>query len=89
MGKAKGFHCPDDAVSKVIRTLEIVSENTNSMLQDLRKGKRTKVEYFNGKVVEYGREAGISTPYNVFVTNVIKCIEKRNLTSNDSFTGGI
>jgi len=85
VGRAKGFHC-QDAESKIIKTVEMVAKNTNSMLQDLRKGKRTEVEYFNGKVVEYGRETGINTPYNLFVTNVIKFIEKRNCTSYASST---
>ncbi len=88
VGRAKRFSCPDDAVSNVIKTVEMVSENTNSMLQDLRKGKRTEVAYFNGKVVEYGRETGVHTPYNIFVTNIIKFIEKRNFVSRHSSVHG-
>jgi 2-dehydropantoate 2-reductase len=81
VGKAKGFNCPSDVVNEIIKTVEATSENTNSMLQDLRKGKRTEVEYFNGNVVQYGKETGISTPYNMFVTNAVKFIEKKKLLS--------
>ncbi|MCK4429316.1 MAG: 2-dehydropantoate 2-reductase [Candidatus Aenigmarchaeota archaeon] len=78
IGKAKGFNCQGNALEEVIKITEIVSENTNSMLQDLRKGKKTEIDYFNGRVVEFGRELGIPAPYNEFITNMIKFIEMKN-----------
>src|SRR5450631_2971882 len=38
-----------------------------SMLQDIEAGRRTEIDYINGKVVEYGLQAGIPTPYNTMI----------------------
>ncbi len=47
-----------------------------SMLQDLEKGRKTEIDCINGVVCKKGREAGISTPYNDKVVELIKEEEK-------------
>lgn len=47
-----------------------------SMLQDLEKGKLTEVDGINGVIAAYGRKAGIPTPYNDRVIDIIHGIEK-------------
>jgi len=50
-----------------------------SMLQDLRKGKRTDIEALNGAILRLGRGAGVPTPANERITQQV-------LKKFDSFT---
>lgn len=49
--------------------------NKNSMLQDILKGKRTEIEFLNGKIVEYAKELGVDVPINEFLTILVKGLE--------------
>ncbi len=48
-----------------------------SMLQDIEAGRRTEVDYINGKIVEYGAQAGMATPYNTMIRGLVKALEKK------------
>ena len=48
-----------------------------SMLMDIENGRRTEIDYINGKFVEYGRQAGIETPYNISLQSLVKGLESR------------
>jgi 2-dehydropantoate 2-reductase len=48
-----------------------------SMLMDIENGRRTEIDYINGKFVEYGRRAGIETPYNITLQSLVKGLESR------------
>lgn len=48
-----------------------------SMLQDIEAGRRTEIDYINGKVVEYGLQAGVPTPYNTMIRGLVKALEPR------------
>jgi len=52
------------------------SAHKPSMLQDIELGRRTEVDFLNGKIIEYGERAGIPSPYNSSVFNLIKSKEK-------------
>jgi 2-dehydropantoate 2-reductase len=43
-----------------------------SLLQDVKKKRRTEIDYLNGYVCEQGRKAGVQTPFNDAVVAVIK-----------------
>lgn len=51
------------------------------MLQDLEKGKKTEVDSINGAVCAQGRRAGVPTPMNDKVVDIIHRIEKGELTA--------
>ena len=53
-----------------------------SMLQDLEKGKKTEVDSINGAVCAQGRKAGVPTPMNDKVVDIIHRIEQRELTAS-------
>jgi ketopantoate reductase len=42
-----------------------------SMLQDIRKGRRTEVEALNGYIVNKGRELNVPTPLNEALTQLV------------------
>jgi 2-dehydropantoate 2-reductase len=46
-----------------------------SMLQDLEKGRKTEIDAINGYVVDRGRQAGIATPFNRLIVDLIRAAE--------------
>jgi 2-dehydropantoate 2-reductase len=42
-----------------------------SMLQDVMRGRRTEIDYLNGYVVARGREAGLKTPFNDKIVELV------------------
>ena len=47
----------------------------SSMLQDLEKGRKSEINAINGVVCDYGRRAGVATPVNDKVVEIIRSIE--------------
>jgi 2-dehydropantoate 2-reductase len=52
--------------------------NLSSMCQDIIKGKRTEIDFINGKVAELGRKHGVETPMNDVMTALIKFMEGKS-----------
>lgn len=52
--------------------------NINSMLQDILKGKKTEIDFINGRIVKYS-ENEIYVPINRTITTLIKGLEKSEL----------
>jgi len=48
-----------------------------SMLMDIEAGRRTEIDFMNGKFVEYGQQAGIETPYNRAMWALVKGLESK------------
>ncbi len=46
-----------------------------SMLQDLDHGRKCEVDFINGVVCKYGKKAGVPTPYNDKVVEIVHSIE--------------
>lgn len=65
----------DDELSKL--------QNYSSMYQDLVKGRKTEIEFLNGKVVELGRKHSIPTPVNSAIVSLIKFLEERNARGSE------
>lgn len=51
------------------------SHNVASMLQDLRRGRRTEIDYLNGAVAVIGERHGDAAPANAALTAMIKAME--------------
>jgi len=51
------------------------SHNIASMLQDLRRGRPTEIDYMNGAVVTIAAQHGIARPVNAALTTIIKTME--------------
>ncbi|ASJ10515.1 2-dehydropantoate 2-reductase [Thermococcus sp. P6] len=56
-------------------TVERTRENYNSTLQDIRRGRRTEVDYIHGKIVEHARSIGLEAPRNELLWALIKAKE--------------
>jgi len=64
-------------VSTIMHTqYETVTQGAFSgTFQDLKKGKRTEVEFMNGFVAQKGNDVGVSTPMHAEVARIIRLIE--------------
>ncbi|MHC1581828.1 MAG: ketopantoate reductase family protein [Candidatus Syntropharchaeia archaeon] len=62
-------------LEKVIDVATKTRENESSMLQDIKKGKRTEIDAINGIIVELGEKFGIPTPVNRTLFSLVKGIE--------------
>ncbi|OCL13482.1 2-dehydropantoate 2-reductase [Glonium stellatum] len=56
----------------VERVATFNSKGINSMLQDVRAGKETEIDYINGYIVARGAELGIQCPHNRKVVEMVK-----------------
>ena len=52
-----------------------------SMAQDMAKGRRTEIEFMNGFIAEKGAEAGVPAPTHARLTEVVKRVERGELTA--------
>ena len=55
------------------------SHNIASMLQDLRRGRATEIDYLNGAVAALGARHGVNCPVNEALTAIVKTMEARSL----------
>jgi 2-dehydropantoate 2-reductase len=77
VGKTEGVTFPKHLEQEINR--EILNyTNFSSMCQDLKKGKKTEIDFLNGKIVELGRKHDIPTPVNETLVHFIKFLEERN-----------
>jgi 2-dehydropantoate 2-reductase len=60
-----------------IEYMKKAGDHKPSMLMDIEMRRRTEIDYINGKFIEYGKQAGIETPYNITIRNLVKVLESR------------
>ena len=65
-----------DYVALMFDVAEKTYDNKNSMLQDILKGKKTEVDFINGRIVKYANELGIKVLVNEVLTYLIKGLEQ-------------
>lgn len=51
------------------------ADNRASMLQDILRGRPTEIDAINGAVVARGRQAGVDTPVNLLLTQLVQALE--------------
>jgi predicted CoA-substrate-specific enzyme activase len=71
----------DDFIRKCLRYLKKGGNHFPSLAVDLINNKDTEIDYFNGKIVEYGRKHYIRTSLNLAFTNMVKAMTHKNLQS--------
>ena len=68
-----------DFIALTYDVAEKTSENINSMLQDILKGKNTEIDFINGRIVKLAKGLGVNTPINEFLTYLIKGLEQSSI----------
>ena len=78
VARAKGVSLTDDMIDKIMNQFkENMHASSSSMYLDLISGNPLEVNVLNGVVVDYGREVGISTPINEFITYCLSIQDDR------------
>lgn len=75
VAKAQGYDLGHDYLGTALAYLEKAGAHKDSMCYDIEQKTPTEIDFLGGKVVEYARELGISTPYYIAMTNLVRAIE--------------
>lgn len=67
----------DDPEERVVAVCEGTAQNLNSMLQDIRAGRRTEIDFINAAVAREGERLGIPAAANRTLALLVKALESR------------
>lgn len=71
----------DDFIRECMRYLKKGGDHFPSLAQDLINGRETEIDFFNGKIVAYGRKHYVRAPLNLAFTNMINAMTNKNILS--------
>lgn len=77
VARANEFSLGSGYYPYAINYIKNAGNHKPSMLQDIEAKRRTEVDYINGKVIKYGAQAGIPTPYNNMIRGLVKALEPK------------
>ena len=76
VARAKGVRLHfDDARAEVASVCRRTAANASSMLQDIRRGRRTEIDAINGAVVREAETCNLNTPVNADLVRRVKALE--------------
>lgn len=75
VARANEIFLGHDFYPHAIEYMRSAGSHKPSMLMDIEAGRRTEIDFMNGKFVEYGRQAGIETPFNTTLQSLVKGLE--------------
>jgi 2-dehydropantoate 2-reductase len=76
VASAEGVPITDDEALRIWRSMaEATAANRSSMLQDVRNGRPTEIDWINGEVVRRGRRHGVRTPVNEALLQLVEVLE--------------
>lgn len=76
VGNAEGVTFPKDLEKGIGKEISGYA-NYSSMCQDIMRGKRTEIDFLNGKIVELGARHHIPTPVNETLVHLVKFLEEK------------
>lgn len=79
VAKSMGYDLGENYLQQALAYLEKVGIHKDSMCNDIDNKKPTEIDFLGAKVVDYARANGLSTPFYVTMTNLVKSIESRYL----------
>lgn len=78
---AEKIFFPDNFLRQCLQYLKKGGDHFPSLAVDLINNRPTEIDYFNGKIVEYGRKHYIRTSLNLAFTNMVKAMSNKNIIS--------
>lgn len=75
VAKAAGYDLGENYIEKSMGYLENVGHHKDSMCQDIINRTPTEIDSLGGKVVEYGRQWDVPTPFFSTMTNLVRSLE--------------
>lgn len=79
VAKAEGIKFDSNFIKLSLRILKNYGNHIPSLAVDIANNRRTEIDFFNGKIVEYGRKHYLQTPLNLTFTNLVKAITQKGL----------
>jgi 2-dehydropantoate 2-reductase len=76
VAEAEGIQLKQGLQTQIDRKIRSYT-NYSSMYQDIAKGKKTEIDFLNGKIVELGTKHGIPTPFNETLVSLVRFMEAR------------
>lgn len=81
VAEAEKIYFPDNFTRQCLNYLKKGGDHFPSLAVDLINNRPTEIDYFNGKIVEYGRKHYIRTSLNLSFTNMVKAMTNKNIIS--------
>lgn len=75
VAEALGVPLGFDPALQAVQVAQDTAANRSSMLQDLERGRRTEIEAISGALVERARTAGLHTPVNEALADLVRALE--------------
>ena len=76
VASAEGVPISDSEAITLWRAMaELTAMNRSSMLQDVRSGRPTEIDWINGEVIRRGRRHGVPTPVNESLLKLVEVLE--------------
>ncbi|MBW2472547.1 MAG: 2-dehydropantoate 2-reductase [Deltaproteobacteria bacterium] len=79
VARSMGYDPGENYLQQALGYLQKVGVHKDSMCNDIASRAPTEIDFLGGKIVEYARNKGISTPFYVAMTNLVKSIESNYL----------
>lgn len=80
VASAMGYDLGEQYLEDALAYLEKVGIHKDSMCADIANKTHTEIDFLGGKVVQYAHEKGISIPFYLTMTNLVKSLENSYLT---------
>ena len=77
VAEMEGYTFGQNLVEETEKMCEITRENISSMLQDIRRGKRTEIDAISGEILRRGQNALLPTPYTQVIYQLVRALEPR------------
>jgi 2-dehydropantoate 2-reductase len=79
VARAMGYDLGENYLQQALDYLQKVGVHKDSMCNDILNHTPTEIDFLGAKIVAYARIKGISTPFYVTLTNLVKAIEDNYL----------
>ena len=79
VSEAEGVFLPTNLAEKLDSAISVYT-NFSSIFQDVVNGKKTEIDFINGKIIELGKKYNIPTPINRALYSMIKFLEPKDET---------
>jgi 2-dehydropantoate 2-reductase len=73
-----------ETLEKVFASIQQTARNPSSMLQDLRNGRPTEIDWINGAIVRAGESAEVGTPRHRLLTELVRFAAERARAARQS-----
>jgi 2-dehydropantoate 2-reductase len=67
---------PQETVAKVLSSMQQTSLNSSSMLQDVRAGRRTEIDWINGAIVRLAQKHALAVPAHTQLVDLVHFVER-------------